>query len=73
MTITEQANRSVLPIEKLKESFETIQKGIEDANEINQKQEELRKENAIALEDMKEEMKKKGFIGMSTDNQLRIN
>lgn len=73
VTITEQANRSVLPIEKLKESFETIQKGIEDANEINQKQEELRKENAIALEDMKEEMKKKGFIGMSTDNQLRIN
>lgn len=73
VTITEQANRSVLPIEKLKESFETIQKGIEDANEINQKQEELRKENAIALEDMKEEMKKKGFIGMSTDSQLRIN
>lgn len=73
VTITEQANRSVLPIEKLKESFETIQKGIEDANEINQKQEELRKENAIVLEDMKEEMKKKGFIGMSTDNQLRIN
>ena len=73
VTITEQANRSVLPIEKLKESFETIQKGIEDANEINQKKEELRKENAIALEDMKEEMKKKGFIGMSTDNQLRIN
>ena len=73
VTITEQANRSVLPIEKLKESFETIQKGIEDANEINQKQEELRKENAIALEDMKEKMKKKGFIGMSTDNQLRIN
>ena len=73
VTITEQANRSVLPIEKLKESFETIQKGIEDANEINQKQEELRKENAIALEDMKEEMKEKGFIGMSTDNQLRIN
>lgn len=73
VTITEQANRSVLPIEKLKESFETIQKGIEDANEINQKQEELRKENAIALEEMKEDMKKKGFIGMSQDNQLRIN
>ena len=73
VTITEQANRSVLPIEKLKESFETIQKGIEDANEINQKQEELRKENAIALEEMKEDMKKKGFIGISQDNQLRIN
>ena len=70
VTTTEQANRSALPIEKLRDSFATIQKGIEEASEINKKQEELRKENAIALEEMKEDMKKKGFIGMSANPQL---
>lgn len=70
VTTTEQANRSALPIEKLRDSFATIQKGIEEASEINKKQEELRKENAIALEEMKEDMKKKGFIGMSANTQL---
>lgn len=70
VTTTEQANRSALPIEKLRDSFATIQKGIEEASEINKKQEELRKENAISLEEMKEDMKKKGFIGMSANPQL---
>lgn len=61
VAIAKQANSSAIKIETLKQSYETIKKGIEDTTAVEKQMAEERKKNTLMLEDMKTEMKKNGI------------
>lgn len=69
----ELANSQVLPIEKLRESYDTIQKGIQEAKALNESQIAKRIEDTKQLELLKSDMGQKGLIGTNDSNNLYLN
>ncbi|MGL5295948.1 MAG: toxic anion resistance protein [Culicoidibacterales bacterium] len=61
VTIAKMASGSSIQIEKLKQSYETIMKGIEETKAIQRQNAEERKTNSIELERMKQDMKKRAL------------
>lgn len=59
--IAEMAGGSSIKIETLKETYATIQQGIADTKAMNEQQAKERAQNSIELENMKKDMKEKGF------------
>lgn len=60
--IAKMAGGSSIKIETLKETYATIQKGIEETRQVNEKIAAERQANSAELENMKADMKAKGFV-----------
>lgn len=60
---TKMAGTSSVDIETLRNTYATIQQGISEAKSINDEMAQQRRANTSELENMKDDMKKKGFIG----------
>lgn len=69
----ELANQQALPVEKLKETYNIIQQGIQEAKQLNDAQIAKRIEDTKQLEIMKADMGQKGLIGSSNQNPLYLN
>lgn len=61
VAIAKMANNSGVKIETLQKSYETIKRGIADTKAITEQMSEQRKTNTQTLEDMKAEIKTKGW------------
>lgn len=61
--IAQMASGSSIQMETLQTTYETIRKGIEETQRVQQEVAQKRQSDALALEQMKDDMKSKGFIG----------
>lgn len=62
VAIANMASGSSIQIDTLKNNFEVIKKGIEDTQAIYEENARKREQDSSQLEDMKHEMKEKGFL-----------
>ncbi|MGL6056704.1 MAG: toxic anion resistance protein [Culicoidibacterales bacterium] len=61
VTIAKMASGSSIQIDKLRQSYDTIMKGIEETKAIQQQNAEERKQNSLELERMKQDMRKRAL------------
>lgn len=62
VAIARMASGSSIQMETLQQTYETIKNGIEETRQVNAEIAEKRNQDALALETMKEDMKRKGFV-----------
>lgn len=62
VAIARMASGSSIQMETLQQTYETIKNGIEETRQVNAEIAEKRIQDALALETMKEDMKRKGFV-----------
>ncbi|MGL4953400.1 MAG: toxic anion resistance protein, partial [Culicoidibacterales bacterium] len=61
VTIAKMASGSSIQIDKLRQSYDTIMKGIEETKAIQMQNAEERKQNSLELERMKQDMRKRAL------------